>query len=312
MSTPSTNSSPAYQHPPARTASKQARVRSDDTRAEVAIICEARQGLRPWSRVRLDDLSPRGFRIAWFKGADRTQVLRIRIPGLQMLAAHGYAVLQVNFRGSGNHGHAFQEAGRRQWGGTMQDDLTDATQWAIRQGIADPKRICIYGASYGGYASLMAPVRSPGTFKCAIGYLGVYDLNMLHSEGDTNDTKQGRNIVTQFVGEEAGELDANSPAKNGAKVGIPVLLVAGKEDVRAPMAHTNAMADALKKAGVPVFAYGSFITITVNFIILAFIIFMMIKQVNRLRAAEPVAPEPEPVTPEDIVLLREIRDSLKK
>ena len=70
--------------------------------------------------------------------------------------------------------------------------------------------------------------------------------------------------------------------------------------------------DALKKAQVPVFAYGSFITITVNFIILAFIIFMMIKQVNRLRAAEPVAPEPEPVTPEDIVLLREIRDSLKK
>ncbi len=70
--------------------------------------------------------------------------------------------------------------------------------------------------------------------------------------------------------------------------------------------------DALKKAGVPVFAYGSFITITVNFIILAFIIFMMIKQVNRLRAATPAAPEPEPVTPEDIVLLREIRDSLKK
>ncbi len=70
--------------------------------------------------------------------------------------------------------------------------------------------------------------------------------------------------------------------------------------------------DALKKAGVPVFAYGSFITITVNFIILAFIIFMMIKQVNRLRAAAPAAPEPEPVTPEDIVLLREIRDSLKK
>ena len=70
--------------------------------------------------------------------------------------------------------------------------------------------------------------------------------------------------------------------------------------------------DALKKAQVPVFAYGSFITITVNFIILAFIIFMMIKQVNRLRAAAPAAPEPEPVTPEDIVLLREIRDSLKK
>jgi hypothetical protein len=88
MNNPPGTSAPAYQHPPARAASRQAKLRSADLRAEVAIICEARQGLRPWARVRLDDLSPRGFRLAWFKGADRSQVLRIRIPGLQMLAAH--------------------------------------------------------------------------------------------------------------------------------------------------------------------------------------------------------------------------------
>lgn len=88
MNDPARTASPAYQHPPARPAAKQARLRSADQRAELAIICEAKQGLRDWARVRLDDLSPRGFKIAWFKGADKTQLLRIRIPGLQMLAAH--------------------------------------------------------------------------------------------------------------------------------------------------------------------------------------------------------------------------------
>src|SRR5690606_1391046 len=73
----------------------------------------------------------------------------------QMLAEAGYAVLQVNFRGSGNHGRAFEHAGARQWGGTMQDDVTDATRWAIAEGIADASRICIYGSSYGAYAALM-------------------------------------------------------------------------------------------------------------------------------------------------------------
>ena len=88
MNNPLNNPAPAYRHPPARTDARQARLRGAEPRAEVAIICEAKQGLRPWSRVRLDDLSPRGFRIVWFKGADRSQLLRIRIPGLQMLAAH--------------------------------------------------------------------------------------------------------------------------------------------------------------------------------------------------------------------------------
>jgi dipeptidyl aminopeptidase/acylaminoacyl peptidase len=73
----------------------------------------------------------------------------------QMLAQSGYAVLRINFRGSGNYGRAFHQAGARQWGGTMQHDLTDATRWAIEQKIADPQRICIYGASYGAYAAMM-------------------------------------------------------------------------------------------------------------------------------------------------------------
>src|SRR5690606_10651105 len=94
----------------------------------------------------------------------------------QLLAAAGYAVLQVNFRGSGNYGRAFKQAGAQQWGRAMQDDVTDATLWAITQGHADPERICIYGASYGAYAALMGVVREPGLYRCAIGYVGVYDL----------------------------------------------------------------------------------------------------------------------------------------
>ena len=89
-------------------------------------------------------------------------------------------MLRINFRGSGNYGTDFQRAGAQQWGGTMQDDLTDATRWAIAQGIADPTRICIYGASYGGYAALMGAAKEPTLYRCAAGYVGVYDLEALH------------------------------------------------------------------------------------------------------------------------------------
>ena len=94
----------------------------------------------------------------------------------QMLARAGYAVLRLNFRGSGNYGRAHMQAGAREWGGAMQDDLTDATQWAIKQGIADPGRICIVGGSYGGYAALMGTIRTPDTYRCAASINGVNGL----------------------------------------------------------------------------------------------------------------------------------------
>jgi dipeptidyl aminopeptidase/acylaminoacyl peptidase len=206
-----------------------------------AFLTLPREGAKPFPVVVLPHGGPHGPYDSWGFDSDA-----------QFLANRGYAVLQVNFRGSGGRGETFMKSGYRKWGTRIMDDIVDGLKFAAAQGLVDADRACIYGASFGGYASLMAPIRSPGTFKCAIGYLGVYDLNMLHSEGDTNDTKQGRNVVAQFVGEDKAELDANSPAKQGDKVGIPVLLVAGKEDIRAPMAHTDAMASALKKAGTPV------------------------------------------------------------
>src|SRR5688500_7694492 len=103
---------------------------------------------------------------------------------VQILAVHGYAVLQVNFRGSGGRGRDFMEMGYRQWGGAMQDDLTDATRWAMAQAGIDAKRVCVWGESYGGYAALMGTVREPALYRCAIGMAGPYDLPTMYRWGD--------------------------------------------------------------------------------------------------------------------------------
>ncbi len=169
----------------------------------------------------------------------------------QILAAHGYAVLQVNFRGSGNHGRAFQLAGRREWGGKMQDDITDATRWAIQQGIADPKRICLYGASYGGYASLMGAAKEPELYRCVAGYVGVYDLPTMHADGDIRDSASGRTYLNEWVGPKQ-DVASVSPSRLAGRIKAPVFLAAGGEDERAPIQHTEMMEKALRNAGTPV------------------------------------------------------------
>ncbi len=169
----------------------------------------------------------------------------------QMLAAAGYAVLQVNFRGSGNRGKAFQVAGAREWGGKMQDDVTDATRWAIAEGIADPARICIHGASYGGYAALMGAAKEPGLYRCASGYVGVYDLPAMQGEDARNSRRLG-NWSKDWVGDDAEKLAAASPNRFAERIKVPVLLAAGGEDEVAPIDHTRKMERALKAAGVPV------------------------------------------------------------
>jgi len=169
----------------------------------------------------------------------------------QMLAKAGYAVLQVNFRGSGGYGRAFRQAGAHEWGGKMQDDLTDATRWAIQQGIADPGRICIYGASYGGYASLMGVVKEPDLYKCAAGYVGVYDLPTMHTDGDVQRRGSGVTYLREWLGER-DQLDAVSPNRMADRIKVPVFLAAGGEDERAPIVHSKMMEKALRAAGVPV------------------------------------------------------------
>lgn len=170
---------------------------------------------------------------------------------VQLLARAGYAVLQVNFRGSGGYGRAFEEAGARQWGLAMQDDVTDATRWAIAEGIADPARICIYGGSYGAFSALSGVAREPDLYRCAAGYIGVYDLPMMLKRGDIQRRRSGETYLRDWIGE--GEaLAATSPSNMAGQIKVPVFLAAGGQDERAPIEHSELMERRLKAADVAV------------------------------------------------------------
>ncbi|TZF89187.1 alpha/beta hydrolase family protein [Cognatilysobacter lacus] len=170
---------------------------------------------------------------------------------VQMLASAGYAVMRVNYRGSSGYGRSFSEAGRKQWGLAMQDDLTDATRWAISSGQADAGRICIYGGSYGAYAALMGVAKEPTLYRCAVGYSGVYDLPTMYTDGDTHTSAYGKNFLADWVGSRE-EIAAVSPTRMAARSKVPVFLAAGGKDERAPIGHSKLMEKALISAGTPV------------------------------------------------------------
>lgn len=169
----------------------------------------------------------------------------------QLFASRGYATLQINYRGSGGFGKAFQDAGHRQWGDGIQNDIIDATRWVIEKGHADPERICIYGGSFGGYSALMAPIREPGLFKCAFGYVGVYDIDMMFKRGDIPQTEAGQRYLRRTHGTDRSEWVRNSPAQRADEVKIPVYLAAGARDQRTPPEQTELMDKALRAAGNP-------------------------------------------------------------
>jgi dipeptidyl aminopeptidase/acylaminoacyl peptidase len=153
---------------------------------------------------------------------------------VQMLASRGYAVMQVNFRGSGGYGDAFETAGFKEWGGKMQDDVTDATRWVIEQGVADAKRICVYGTSYGGYAALEGAVKEPDLYKCAIGNAGIYDLRLMHSRGDVPQSVFGENYLKLVLGTDSSDLWERSPMAHLDSLKAAVMLIAGGADARVP------------------------------------------------------------------------------
>jgi dipeptidyl aminopeptidase/acylaminoacyl peptidase len=171
---------------------------------------------------------------------------------VQLLASRGYAVLQVNFRGSGGYGMDFEKAGFRQWGARMQDDITDATRWAIGNGIARADRICIFGSSYGGYAALMGAVREPKLYRCAIGQAGVYDLELMLSSADIPRSRSGQTYLSLALGSDIEQLRSRSPAYNAERIEVPVLLVHGKADGRADYEQARRMKAALEKHKKPV------------------------------------------------------------
>ncbi len=169
----------------------------------------------------------------------------------QLLASRGYAVLQINFRGSGGYGKDFVNAGAKEWGGKMQNDVTDGTRAVLEKYAIDSNRICLFGISYGAYASLMGVAMEPELYKCAIGYSGVYDLKLMRNQGDIKDRESGQTFLNDVLEKDDAWLRARSPVDQVARIKAPVLLIHGGEDKRTPPAHAESMRRALIGAGNP-------------------------------------------------------------
>ncbi|MFZ6844370.1 alpha/beta hydrolase family protein [Undibacterium sp. RuTC16W] len=169
----------------------------------------------------------------------------------QFLASRGYAVLQINYRGSGGRGANFKRSGFRHWGDLIQNDLIDGVKWTIGQGKIDPQRVCAYGASFGAYSAMMVTIRAPGMFKCAIGYAGVYDLPMIYKHEGVMRNKGTHSAMLDYIGKDATELQRNSPSHLAEKISAPVLIVHGEQDKIAPFFHAESLRTALIKAKKP-------------------------------------------------------------
>jgi dipeptidyl aminopeptidase/acylaminoacyl peptidase len=175
-------------------------------------------------------------------------------PEIQFLANRGFAVFQMNFRGSTGFGRKFWESSFKQWGLTMQDDITDGVQWLIKEGIADPKRIAIYGASYGGYATLAGITKTPDLYAAAVSYVGVSNmftfLNTIPPYW-----KPFAEMMKEMIGDQEkdkAQFTATSPALNADKIKTPLFVAQGAKDPRVVKAESDQMVEALRKRGVNV------------------------------------------------------------
>jgi dipeptidyl aminopeptidase/acylaminoacyl peptidase len=167
----------------------------------------------------------------------------------QFLADRGYAVVQPNYRGSTGYGEAFLKAGDGNWGTKMQDDLNDAVDDLAKRGVIDPKRVCIIGASYGGYAAMRGAQRDGARYRCAVSYAGVSDLRaMLSYDGRF---LNGRTSADGWKSS-AANLDEVSPINGAASLSTPILIMHGKKDLRVPVSQSRRMVDRLRDAGKPV------------------------------------------------------------
>jgi len=169
---------------------------------------------------------------------------------VQFLASRGFAVLQVNYRGSTGFGKAFREAGYREWGQKMQDDITDGVLWLVNEGIADADRIGIMGASFGGYAALLGLVKTPKLFRAGVAYAAVTDIE--NTLGDERWYGSDEEFNRRLIGGEFGDakrLRESSPLRRAAEIKVPVLLGHGEDDQRVHVRESRLMSDALKRAG---------------------------------------------------------------
>jgi dipeptidyl aminopeptidase/acylaminoacyl peptidase len=175
-------------------------------------------------------------------------------PEIQFLANRGYAVLQMNFRGSTGFGRAFLEASFGQWGLTMQDDVTDGVRWAVEQGIADPNRVAIYGGSYGGYAALSGMTKTPDLYACGISYVGVSNLFTWIAAIPPYWTPY-LEMVHEMVGHperDEQRFRQNSPLFNVAQIRAPLFVAQGANDPRVRKEESEQIVEALRGRGVDV------------------------------------------------------------
>lgn len=169
---------------------------------------------------------------------------------VQFLASRGYAVLQVNYRGSGGRGEEFQRSGWQGWGTKIQDDITDGVRWAIANKLADPARICTFGGSFGGYTALIQPILNPGMYKCGIGYVGVYDLPLMRkTDKNQGISKRSLRFLDRTLGTDMDALAKVSPVQRASEIQVPVLLAHGRNDKTADFNQFKAMEAALKAQG---------------------------------------------------------------
>jgi dipeptidyl aminopeptidase/acylaminoacyl peptidase len=175
-------------------------------------------------------------------------------PEVQFLASRGYAVLQVNYRGSTGYGRKFWEASFKQWGRAMQDDLSDGVRWAVAQGIANPKKVAIYGASYGGYATLAGMTFTPDLYACGIDYVGVSNLFTFMKTVPAY-WKRELDTMREMIGDpdkDKALLTAASPVFHVDRIRAPLFIAQGAQDPRVNIDESNQMVAALKKRGIDV------------------------------------------------------------
>lgn len=169
----------------------------------------------------------------------------------QFLASRGYAVLEPEYRGSSGYGFDHMRAGWRQWGLAMQDDVADGARWAIAQGIADPSKICIAGASYGGYATLMGLARDPELFRCGVDWVGVTDLDLMYSVLWSDFSEEyktyGMPVLVGDREKDAAQLKATSPLQQASRIRQPLLMAYGGNDRRVPIVHGVKFRDEVQK-----------------------------------------------------------------
>lgn len=167
----------------------------------------------------------------------------------QFLASRGYVVIEPDYRGTLGLGFRHFQAGWKQWGLAMQDDLADAVAWAVRSGLADPARICIAGGSYGGYAALMGLVRHGETYRCAVSWAGVTDIELMYTARWSALSEVWKDYgMPVLIGDreaDRAQLEATSPLKQAARIRKPVLLAYGGSDTRVPIVHGTALRKAV-------------------------------------------------------------------